>query len=186
MPQAKLGFQSPYHVLYKKKPTVTQIRVFGCVCYVFIPDQMRKRRPSDAYLWELINKGKAGGALIRQPTKPMSHVTYSLMKVRLGGVIIMKCSRGRTGRAIGRTISGVTRSPGKETISSGGSCSSRDDEAPSRTSQLGSVIDDESGARRSTRIRKPNPRYVDVGFAKVMFLQQRYDLIITGYALEEV
>ena len=48
MPQAKLGFQSPYQVLYKKKPTITHFRVFGCVCYVFVPEQMRTKMEKKA------------------------------------------------------------------------------------------------------------------------------------------
>ncbi|KAL8153640.1 hypothetical protein V2J09_011400 [Rumex salicifolius] len=53
--------------------------------------------------------------------------------------------------------SGVRRSPEKEAMSSGGSCTNRDDQGSSRTPQLGRVLDDESGTLKSTRMRKPNP-----------------------------
>lgn len=43
LPQAKLGFLSPYRILYKRKPTLSHFRVFGCVCYVFVPDQLRTK-----------------------------------------------------------------------------------------------------------------------------------------------
>lgn len=43
LPQAKLGFLSPYQVLYKREPTISHFRVFGCVCYVFVPDQLRTK-----------------------------------------------------------------------------------------------------------------------------------------------
>lgn len=43
LPQAKLGFLSPYQVLYKREPTLSHFRVFGCVCYVFVPDQLRTK-----------------------------------------------------------------------------------------------------------------------------------------------
>nr|CAD1829790.1 unnamed protein product [Ananas comosus var. bracteatus] len=41
--QPKLGFISPYQVLWKIKPTVSHFRVFGCVCYVFVPDHLRSK-----------------------------------------------------------------------------------------------------------------------------------------------
>nr|CAD1827237.1 unnamed protein product [Ananas comosus var. bracteatus] len=43
LPQPKLGFISPYQVLWKIKPTVSHFRVFGCVCYVFVPDHPRSK-----------------------------------------------------------------------------------------------------------------------------------------------
>lgn len=38
-----VGFRSPYQVLYKRRPTVSHFRVFGCVCYVFVPEQLRTK-----------------------------------------------------------------------------------------------------------------------------------------------
>lgn len=43
LPQPKLGFVSPFEKLRKIKPTVKHFRVFGCVCYVFVPDQLRSK-----------------------------------------------------------------------------------------------------------------------------------------------
>lgn len=43
LPQPKLGFVSPFEKLWKIKPTVKHFRVFGCVCYVFVPDQLRSK-----------------------------------------------------------------------------------------------------------------------------------------------
>ncbi|CAN1187372.1 Retrovirus-related Pol polyprotein from transposon TNT 1-94 [Linum perenne] len=43
LPQPKLVFISPFEKLWKVKPTVTHFRVFGCVCYVFVPDQLRSK-----------------------------------------------------------------------------------------------------------------------------------------------
>nr|CAD1834390.1 unnamed protein product [Ananas comosus var. bracteatus] len=43
LPQQKLGFISPYQVLWKIKPTVSHFRVFGYVCYVFVPDHLRSK-----------------------------------------------------------------------------------------------------------------------------------------------
>ncbi|CAN1849719.1 Retrovirus-related Pol polyprotein from transposon TNT 1-94 [Linum perenne] len=43
LPQPKLEFISPFEKLWKVKPTITHFRVFGCVCYVFVPDQLRSK-----------------------------------------------------------------------------------------------------------------------------------------------
>ncbi|KAH7857486.1 hypothetical protein Vadar_013288 [Vaccinium darrowii] len=43
LPQAKLGFVSPYEKLWSTPPTVSHFRVFGCVCYVFVPDHLRSK-----------------------------------------------------------------------------------------------------------------------------------------------
>jgi len=43
LPQQRLDFQSPFEKLWNKKPTVSYFRVFGCVCYVFIPNHLRSK-----------------------------------------------------------------------------------------------------------------------------------------------
>ena len=43
LPQAPLGSISPFDKLRKKKPTVSHFRVFGCVCYVFVPNHLRTK-----------------------------------------------------------------------------------------------------------------------------------------------
>ncbi|KAE8675571.1 tir-nbs resistance protein [Hibiscus syriacus] len=43
LPQPKLGFVSPFEKLWNIKPTVSYFRVFGYVCYVFVPDHLRSK-----------------------------------------------------------------------------------------------------------------------------------------------
>ncbi|KAL5563740.1 hypothetical protein UlMin_033487, partial [Ulmus minor] len=43
LPQPRLGFVSPFEKLWNMKPTVSYFRVFGCVCYVFVPDHLRSK-----------------------------------------------------------------------------------------------------------------------------------------------
>ncbi|KAJ0017078.1 hypothetical protein Pint_11086 [Pistacia integerrima] len=43
LPQQRLGFVSPFEKLWDMKPTVSYFRVFGCVCYVFVPDHLRSK-----------------------------------------------------------------------------------------------------------------------------------------------
>jgi transposase InsO family protein len=41
LPQQRLCFLSPFEKTWNMKPAVSYFRVFGCVCYVFIPDHLR-------------------------------------------------------------------------------------------------------------------------------------------------
>lgn len=41
LPQQGLEYRSPYERLFGKKPSVRHLKVFGCMCYVFIPSHLR-------------------------------------------------------------------------------------------------------------------------------------------------
>ncbi|KAJ9556278.1 hypothetical protein OSB04_010892 [Centaurea solstitialis] len=43
LPQPRLGFISPFETLWNMKPTVSYFRVFGCICYVFVPSHLRSK-----------------------------------------------------------------------------------------------------------------------------------------------
>ncbi|KAM2243153.1 hypothetical protein PS2_009934 [Malus domestica] len=43
LPQPRLEFVSPFEKLWNIKPTVSYFRVFGCVCYVFVPNHLRSK-----------------------------------------------------------------------------------------------------------------------------------------------
>ena len=43
LPQPRLGFVSPYEKLFGGKSTVKHIRVFGCVCYVFVTKNLQTK-----------------------------------------------------------------------------------------------------------------------------------------------
>jgi len=42
-PQKRLCFISPFEKLWNMKPSISYLRVFGCVCYVFVPSHLRKK-----------------------------------------------------------------------------------------------------------------------------------------------
>ena len=51
--QPNLGFISSIEKLWTVKPNVTHFRVFGCVCYIFVLDDLQTssiRRPFVVYL----------------------------------------------------------------------------------------------------------------------------------------
>jgi transposase InsO family protein len=43
LPQEKMGYESPFQKLWNFKPQVSHFKVFGCVCYVFVPDHLRTK-----------------------------------------------------------------------------------------------------------------------------------------------
>ena len=43
LPQPRLGFVSPFEIQWDMKPTISCFQVFGCVCYVFVPDHLRSK-----------------------------------------------------------------------------------------------------------------------------------------------
>ena len=42
-PTAALNDKTPYECWFKKKPIVSTLRVFGCICFVHTPDSLRKK-----------------------------------------------------------------------------------------------------------------------------------------------
>ena len=48
LPQQRLCFLSPFNKLWNMKPAVGHFRVFGCVCYVFVPDNLRSKMEKKA------------------------------------------------------------------------------------------------------------------------------------------
>lgn len=43
LPQPKLGFKSPHEMLWREKLTVSHLKVFGYVCYMFVLDHLRSK-----------------------------------------------------------------------------------------------------------------------------------------------
>ncbi|KAK3030594.1 hypothetical protein RJ639_039680 [Escallonia herrerae] len=48
LPQQRLSFLSPFEKIWSTKPTVSYFKVFGCVCYVFVPDHLRSKMDKKA------------------------------------------------------------------------------------------------------------------------------------------
>lgn len=48
LPQQTLQYESPFQKLLRTTPSVKYFRVFGCVCYVFIPDSVRGKMDKKA------------------------------------------------------------------------------------------------------------------------------------------
>ena len=48
LPQQRLSFSSPFEKLWNIKPTVSYFRVFGCICYVFVPNHLRSKMDKKA------------------------------------------------------------------------------------------------------------------------------------------
>ena len=74
LPQPKLGFMSPHELLWKVKPVVSHLKVFGCVCYVFVSatclclitkGASLRRRQFGVFLSDMMMHEKVGDAAIQ-------------------------------------------------------------------------------------------------------------------------
>jgi hypothetical protein len=43
LPQEKMGYVSPFQKVWKMKLTIRHFRIFGCVCYAFVPNHLRTK-----------------------------------------------------------------------------------------------------------------------------------------------
>ena len=48
-PTTSLEGKTPYEYYFGKKPDVSNLRVFGCICFVHIPDQLRRKLDPKSY-----------------------------------------------------------------------------------------------------------------------------------------
>ena len=48
LPHKALGFKTPYELWYKKKPKLSDVRVFGCTAYAYVPPETRRKLENKA------------------------------------------------------------------------------------------------------------------------------------------
>ena len=87
--QAKLGFISTFEKLWGSKPTVGHFRVFGCVCYVFVPSHLSSKFDKKAIQYIFVgNNGQRKGWRCCDPTSGWCYTSRNLVFVKhdLGGL----------------------------------------------------------------------------------------------------
>ncbi|KAE8681852.1 hypothetical protein F3Y22_tig00111303pilonHSYRG00095 [Hibiscus syriacus] len=148
LPQPRLGFVSPFEKLWNIKPIVSYFRVFGCVCYVFVPDHLRskfdKKAVRSSSWWssekEVLPDSREFGDKLQQ--KMGEHVVQLQTS--------SDESEDPNGDDIEQRVTqnpwqtGVYQQPNEE-----GGPSEIEESIP------------QSQLRRSTRIRRPNPKYAN-------------------------
>ncbi|KAL8132396.1 hypothetical protein AgCh_008045 [Apium graveolens] len=134
LPQQRLKFLSPYEKLLEKKKDVSYFRVFGCVCYVFVPDHLR--------IFDEASSWWSSGHDVQLDYNSCKEVSGSL-SVPLS----FRESENVTHTEIGADVG--TQSSGQD-----GTSHHEDEEADNGR-------DAPPPLRRSTRIRKSNTKYVN-------------------------
>lgn len=93
LPQQRLCYLSPFEKLWDMKPIVGYFRVFDCVCYVFIPDQLHSKMDKKAVrcIFVGLTVKENGGAAEIQQLKSATHPgMWCLMKPPYGGPLTRK------------------------------------------------------------------------------------------------
>ncbi|KAH7866468.1 hypothetical protein Vadar_020790 [Vaccinium darrowii] len=195
LPQAKLGFVSPYEKLWSTPPTVSHFRVFGCVCYVFVPDHLRSKfdkkaircifvgYSSERKRWKCYNPTTGRCYTSRNVVFDEASSWWSPQKVELPNsgdledLLQEKLGEIKEGEESLGSVKEPTPiiGDGEQEPSSSGT-----PEKPMSPWQTGvhpgspeevrpsqqEVEEDNPPPRRSTRQRKPNSKYMDAALAK--------------------
>ncbi|KAD5803210.1 hypothetical protein E3N88_14570 [Mikania micrantha] len=143
IPQQNLDYKSPYEKLFEVKPNVSYFRVFGSVCYVFIPSSQRHKLEKKA-----VRSIFVGYDSERKESKEALPDSDKLKTDLESNKVCLPVS-------------------GNETIVE----DEVDQEQPNEPWQTGVLQQPPAQPeelRRSTRIRKPNPKYAVANLAELM------------------
>ena len=80
-PLCRLNWQTPYTLLYRERPSIDHLRVFGCGAYVFIPAETRinKLAPKSKIMTYLGNAPGANGyVFMRGPNNILYYATHCI------------------------------------------------------------------------------------------------------------
>jgi len=80
-PMSRLNWQTPFTLLWREKPTIDHLRVFGCGAYVFIPAETRanKLAPKSELMTYLGNAPGANGfVFMRGPNNMLYYATHCI------------------------------------------------------------------------------------------------------------
>ena len=86
-----LNRQTPFKLLYKERPSISNLQVFGCWAYVFVPVEIRanKLTPKSKLMTYLGNAPSAGGFVFMQsPNNVLFYATHCIFNEML----FLKCS----------------------------------------------------------------------------------------------
>ncbi|GAB2303795.1 hypothetical protein Dimus_038963 [Dionaea muscipula] len=192
LPQAKFGFISPFEKLWNLKPAVSHFRVFGCVCYVFVPDHLRSKFDKKAIRCIFVGyDNQRKGWVCCDPNTGRCYKSRNVVFDEASSwwspqSVILPDSKEFEGQMQERLErqsddDGGTSSPPPEPVSeksvsdedkSGDQSPKRspwrtgvhkvtEEARPSQFEELEDADDPQSQRRRSTRVRKPNPKYAN-------------------------
>ncbi|KAG6469327.1 hypothetical protein ZIOFF_074040 [Zingiber officinale] len=195
LPQPRLEFISPFEKLWNKKPTVSYFRVFGCVCYVFVPDHLRSKFDKKAIRCIFVGyDSQRKGWKCCDPTSERCYTSRNVVfdeasswwttekevlpeskdledkvqqKMREHIVQLQSGSDESGGPNDNDEEQRVTQSPWQTGIYQ----HPNEEERPNEVEEL----TPQSQLRRSTRTRRPNPKYANAAIVEeALFLMSDY------------
>ncbi|KAL6335511.1 hypothetical protein AAG906_029754 [Vitis piasezkii] len=150
LPQQRLNFSSPFEKLWNIKPLISYFQVFGCVCYVFVPNHLRTRWTrrllhipnvvfdESSSWWS--SKRKYYSSRCFKDELQSAQIQLSLGEVKMQVMVISEMTKLKV------LASGVHEQP-------------REESEPSETEAPIPL-------RRSARTKKPNPKYANVAIVE--------------------
>ncbi|KAD3641550.1 hypothetical protein E3N88_30774 [Mikania micrantha] len=174
IPQHNLEYKSPYEKLFKWKPNVSYLRVFGSVCYVFIPSAQRHQLEKKVVRCIFVGydnerKGWRCCDPITEKCFISRHVVFdetsswwSPTKERLPDTkqLVEEMEKSRVSLTLDDETNDTKEDDGQE--ETGEVEVAEDNQGPWNTCVYNHHSDQEQGLRRSMRVRKPNPKYANV------------------------
>ncbi|KAI3703127.1 hypothetical protein L6452_28883 [Arctium lappa] len=168
LPQRRLNFSYPFEKLWKTKPSVSYFRVFGCVCYVFVPDQLRSKMDKKAIRCVFVGyNNKRKGWKCCDPTTGRCYTSRDVVFDEASSwwssneespANLIKSKDGLESSQVQLRMDeddgeeSVERSPWQTGVHR-----QPDEEGESRPSE----VEVPTSLRRSTRARKPNQKYAN-------------------------
>lgn len=187
LPQPKLGFVSPYEKLLDLKPTVSHFRVFGCVCYVFVPDHLRSKFDKKAVRCIFLGyDNQRKGWRCCDPTTDKCYVSRNVVFDEASSwwsseAVLLPDSKEMEEKLQERSTEVEKRHAETEQGESSAETQTRSSEKgmspwkigihqsateEERPSQLEDIVDNPQQLRRSNRERRPNPKYANVAITE--------------------
>ncbi|KAF7836005.1 Retrovirus-related Pol polyprotein from transposon TNT 1-94 [Senna tora] len=185
LPQAKLGFVSPYEKLWRVKPTVSHFRVFGCVCYAFVPDHLRSKFDKKAVRCIFVGyDNERKGWRCCDPTNGRCYVSRNVVFDEASSwwspqVTVLLDSKEIEEKLQEKASNGEDDERQESNPVNTGDNHSREkspwktgvhvtaeDVRPSQFEEPEEILPPQEELRRSTRQRKPNPKYANIALVE--------------------
>lgn len=169
LPQVRLGFKSPHEKLWRMKPAISHLKVFGCVCYIFVPDHLRTKFEKKAKRCIFVGYDDARkGWRCCDPTTGKCHTSRNIVFDEASSWWSPKKEEIPESPDVEEVIE-EERDQKLETPSEGERSSPSKTKSPWKTGihqpEEPQTEEHDQELRRSTRPRKPNPRYANAALA---------------------
>ncbi|KAL4559623.1 hypothetical protein LXL04_031766 [Taraxacum kok-saghyz] len=173
IPQQNLNYVSPYEKLKNVKPNVSHLRVFGCVCYVVIPSSRHSKMEKKAVRCIFVgyDQEKKGWKCC-DPTSGKCYVSKNVVFDETSSWWSPDYKAPPDSQNLTENLenSRVRLNLNNDEVGTD------EDIQDNPSAETNGNNDNETGVWRSTRLRKPNPRYANAAIIQEDVLEpESYD-----------